>query len=271
MSIVRQVEEALTKARTDGFLVENAGEGVAEVRYSGPRKLAPRRLHEYAGPLRQAGFEVDPVDLPEYLGMPERTATGRRNAGGGLVGGPDPHLRVTARGRLLRLGCLGVIGLMVLLVAIAMFAPRQQPQPQISEQPAGMAGDKPSMAQIGQTVSLGGWEVTLVDFGPYDHFAPSKPPATKARGALVVADMQIKNLQNSTSNFTTNDFTLRAGDGREFKPVGQTTMIDRGFTISQTVQPGLRQRNRVVFDVDPNAPGPLIFTALRTQFEVPHP
>ena len=113
--------------------------------------------------------------------------------------------------------------------------------------------------------------MTLLDFGQYDRFSPGKPAVAKAQGKLVVADMRIKNLQNSTSNFTQNDFRLRSADGREFQPTGQTATIERGFTITQQVQPGLTTENRVVFDIDPNAPGLLIFTALRTQFEVPNP
>lgn len=106
-----------------------------------------------------------------------------------------------------------------------------------------------------------------MDFGPYERFSPSKPSATKAQGRLVVVDLKVKNLQNSTSNFSQNDFLLKASDGREFKPAGQTATIERGFMISQTVQPGLVTENRVVFDVDP-AVTSFTFTALKMLFAV---
>jgi hypothetical protein len=137
-----------------------------------------------------------------------------------------------------------------------------RPRPQLLEQPSLLAWAKPR--------PLRGWELTLLDFGPYDRFSAGKPPTPKGQGALVVADMRIKNLQNSTSNFTTNDFSLKSGDGREFKPVGQTATIDRGFMVSQTVQPGLASENRVVFDIAPDAKD-LVLTALGMQFSVPAP
>jgi hypothetical protein len=121
----------------------------------------------------------------------------------------------------------------------------------------------------GQTATLGGWEVTLLDFGPYDRFSQQKPP-TQPQGKRVVADMRIKNMQNSSSNFTTNDFELKTADGRTFKPDSVTASIDRGFVISQSVQPGLTTENRVVFDIDPAATG-LTFTALKMVFSVPNP
>ena len=136
-------------------------------------------------------------------------------------------------GRVFRFGCFGLIGIVVLLVALALLAPKPPPpQPTISGQPASTAtGGAPAVAQVGQTASLGGCEVTLLDFGPYERFA-TLPPPTPAQGKRMVADMRIKNLQTSTSNFTTSDFELKAADGRSFKPDGTTATIERGFVIS---------------------------------------
>lgn len=177
-------------------------------------------------------------------------------------------------GRLLKLGCLGIIGLVVVVgIIIAIGASQSKPaQQQVSGQPVAPATAvaKPEPAKVGQTANLGGWEVTLLDFGPYERFAPGKPPPTKSQGRLVVADMRIKNRQNASSNFTTNDFVLKSGDGREFQPTGETAIIERGFMISQSVQPGLVTENRVVFDIDPAAKD-LVFRALGVQFSVPNP
>jgi Domain of unknown function (DUF4352) len=186
-------------------------------------------------------------------------------------------------GRLLKFGCFGAVALVALIIVVAVVAGNQpRPQQQVSGEPGqakqqqvggeAKAADpgKAELARVGQTASLRGWEVTLLDLGQYDRFSAGKPPATKGQGLLVVPDMRIKNLQNSTSNFTTNDFTLRSGDGREFKPAAQTASIDRGFLVAQTVQPGLTTENRVVFDIAPDAKD-LVFTALGVQFSVPAP
>lgn len=188
-------------------------------------------------------------------------------------------------GRLLKLGCLGLLGFVLLLavVGIATSGGRQQGQVVSggaqaggsqaggsaggAEPKAGGAQPKAELAKVGQTASRGGWEVTVLDFGPYERFSAGKAPGTPPQGRLLVVDMRIKNLQNSTSNFTTNDFALKAADGREFKPSAQTATIDRGFVISQTVQPGLVTENRVVFDVDP-AVKEFTFTALGTQWQL---
>jgi Domain of unknown function (DUF4352) len=186
-------------------------------------------------------------------------------------------------GRLVKFGCFGAIVLAALIVVLAVVAGNQpRPQQQVSGEPGqakqqqvggeakATAAGTAELARVGQTASLRGWELTLLDFGPYDRFSAGKPPTPKGQGALMVADMRIKNLQNSTSNFTLNDFVLKSGDGREFKAAGQTGSIDRGFLISQTVQPGLTTENRVVFDIAPDAKD-LVFTALGMQFSVPAP
>lgn len=144
-----------------------------------------------------------------------------------------------------------------------------QPKAQDAAKEKPAAVPPTPVPSVGQTLQQGGWEVTLLDFGPYGRFAATKP-ATAAQGKLMVADMRIKNLQSSTSNFSTNDFELKSGDGRAFKPAGQTGTIERGFFLAQTVQPGLTTENRVVFDIDPSAQG-LSFTALRITFSVPNP
>lgn len=178
------------------------------------------------------------------------------------------------RGCLWWVGAL-VVGIIVLTLGGAFVqgftGASATPTPQASFA-SGQAATKPSptpLATVGQTVQLGGWQVTLMDFGPYDRFDQRKP-STSAQGKRVVADMRIKNLQNSTSNFTTNDFELRTGDGRTFKPDGVTASIERGFGFSQTVQPSLTTDNRVVFDLDPTAVN-LTFTALKIIFRVPNP
>lgn len=185
--------------------------------------------------------------------------------------GPVRHVPpvIQKKGR----GCFSWIGIgAAVIVGIGIIAliitPRtSQPSTTVS----GTAGPKAAataLPTVGQTASLGGWEVTLLDFGPYERFDQSKAP-TAAQGKRVVADMRIKNLQTSTSNFTQSDFELKAADGRTFKPDSVTASIQRGFMISQQVQPGLTTENRVVFDIAPTAQG-LTFTALKMVFSVPN-
>ena len=166
-------------------------------------------------------------------------------------------------GKFLKIGCFGLIVIVAVLVALVMFAPKPPPPQQTVD------GQAVTLAQVGQTVSLGGWDVTLLDFGPYDRFDQRKP-STNAQGTRVVADMRIKNTQARTSNFTQTDFELKSSDGRSFKPDSVTASIARGFVVSQQVQPGLTTENRVVFDIDPAAQG-LTFTALKMVFSVPSP
>ena len=174
-------------------------------------------------------------------------------------------------GKVLKIGCLGLVVALGLVVILAVVGSTQPKPPQtISGQPAPVAGSTPVLAQVGQTATLGGWEVTLLDAGPWERFSPTRAPATKAQGRLLVTELRIKNLQTSTSNFTTNDISLKSDDGREFKPSGETAVIERGFMISQTVQPGLQTDNRAVFDIDPAARD-LVLTVLKVQFHVPPP
>lgn len=164
------------------------------------------------------------------------------------------------------IGCLGLVVVLFIIVVIAALVAPKPAEQVVSGQPAGSSGTA-QLPTVGQTASKGGWEVTLVAFGPYEQFA-SRPPSTPPQGKLVVAEFTAKNLQNGTSNFTTNDFEIEAGDKRKFQPAGQTASIDKGFVVSQQVQPGLSTDNRVVFDMDPAAEN-LVLHVLGLQFKLP--
>jgi hypothetical protein len=181
--------------------------------------------------------------------------------------------------KVVKLGWVGLLGLLI-LAAIGGAVISNQPKPQ--QQPVSDAAQprqtaaaeadasKFALPKVGETTKQQGWELTLVAFGPYDRFAPVNPAATKNQRALLVADMRIKNLQTSPRDFTLSDFTLKAGDGREFKAAEQTATIEKGFVTSQAVQPGLTAETRVVFAADPTLK---VFTlaALGMQFEVQAP
>jgi hypothetical protein len=80
----------------DDFAVEDAGEMGARVRFTGPTRHAPWRLHELRGTLEAAGFEAELVDFPvEAPGL----HTGHRPVVTGRPPGPpaDPHILVSGR------------------------------------------------------------------------------------------------------------------------------------------------------------------------------
>src|SRR3712207_6678740 len=102
--------------------------------------------------------------------------------------------RVARLGGLIGIGLVALVGVLTLLGGTPSNTPLQR-----SGQPGrGTAGDS-RFAQVGETVKLQGGEVTLLDVSPYDPFAPGPPPASSARGALIVATVGIKNIQNRTS------------------------------------------------------------------------
>jgi hypothetical protein len=148
-------------------------------------------------------------------------------------------------GRIFKFGCLGVIGLVAVFVVLAVVTAKPAPQQIVNGQPS-------QMAQVGQTASKGGWEVMVKGYGPWAQYV-NRNPSTPPQGKLMVVDFNAKNLQDKTSNFTDSDFTVEAADKRKFRPANQGASIDKGFVISQTVQPGLATENRVVFDLDPSA------------------
>jgi hypothetical protein len=159
-------------------------------------------------------------------------------------------------------GVIVVLGLILVVLAVT----RKHPDAPVM----GTTTKTEAVGSIGQTVTNGNWSVTLMDFGPWDRFAPGKTPSPAPQGKLLVADLRIANKHTATSNFTQSDFELKTGDGRSFKPAQWTASIDRGFVISQTVQPGLTTENRVVFNMDPRATG-LTLVLLGTRWSVPVP
>lgn len=160
----------------------------------------------------------------------------------------------------LGLGCLGllVLGIGLIVILVATSAGRgSSPQTTTAQGAAGTrsapaANPRAEAAPIGDTAQRGNWEMTVVKFGPWDQFA-SRPPSTSAQGRLMVVEFTAKNLHQQTSQFGTQDFVIEAGDGRKFQPASATASIDKGFTITQRVQPGLTTENRLVFDLDPAA------------------
>jgi hypothetical protein len=169
--------------------------------------------------------------------------------------------RVVKLGGLIGIGLVALVGVLVLLGGTP-----SRPQRQLSGQPTrGAAGDS-RFAQVGETVKLQGWEVTLVDFGPYERFSPG-PSASSLGGTLLVADVRIKNIQNRTGDFAPNEFALRTGNGRRFGPAAETANVERGLAAAETVPPGQTSEKRVVFDVPPDARD-LRFEALEIEFAV---
>src|SRR5579862_721679 len=108
-----------------------------------------------------------------------------------------------AMGRFFKFGCLSVIGLIVVIIVVSVAVKGSNPS-QTGGGQAPSAAVPTELPTVGETASKGGWEVTLDAYGPYEQFS-SRPPSTPAQGKRVVIEFTAKNLQKSTSNFTTND------------------------------------------------------------------
>jgi hypothetical protein len=108
-------------------------------------------------------------------------------------------------------------------------------------------------ARIGQTVTLDGWQVTLLDFGPAEFYGRGTAPALSAQPYSVVADLRLRNLEGAPKTFRSQDFLLRSQDGRVFHPVGQAFRLEWGFVPGQTVPPGQITASHVAFDIEPGA------------------
>ena len=163
----------------------------------------------------------------------------------------------------------GLVAVAILLIASVVIG-STSPPPRVTPAPATpTVATTPVIALIGQAVGLGGWDVTLLDFGPYEKFERRRP-ATFANGTHVVADMQIQNRQSVQAVLALNDFMLTRDDGQAFPPAPETASIIGGFFVSQSIQPAQTLGIRIVFDIDPNARG-LTLTALGTQFRIAEP
>lgn len=160
-------------------------------------------------------------------------------------------------------GLATLLGLLVLLGG----GPLVLEQQRSSQLARGAANDLRG-AQVGETVKLQGWEVTLLDFGVYDPPSSGLSPSTDPQGVFIRADLQIKNLQSRASDFTLRDFMLRAGDGRSFNPAAATATVERGLIAAETVLPGQTVNKRIVFDV-PLDIRDLLFEALEIEFVIP--
>jgi hypothetical protein len=171
--------------------------------------------------------------------------------------------------RLARFGGLIGVGLVTLIGVVLLLGGRPSRSPdQIASQATREVVGDARFAQLGETVRLQGWEVTLLDFGRYDRFSSGPAPASDARGGLVLAELRIKNIQSRAADFSRNDFALQSGDGRRFAPAAETATVERGLVDAETVPPGETAEKRLVFDLPPDARN-LLFEALEIEFAVP--
>lgn len=127
------------------------------------------------------------------------------------------------------------------------------PAPVASPTPASIA------PAIGQPVTEGNWQInfftrpaTWKQLGVSRY---SKP--TVAQGTFLVFQLEATNLHNVTSTLNTWDFKMTASDGRKFSTSsdGMIALIDYDAAkpLAMTdVQPGLKTRFSLVFDVDPS-------------------
>src|SRR5215213_6219402 len=117
-----------------------------------------------------------------------------------------------------------LIGVVILVAARGVIPGQQLPRP-----PTPEVGVDSPLARIGETVKLQGWEVTLLDFAPYQGASSDPSGTSEVRGSLFVADVRVRNIQSRESEYSLKDFAVRAGDGRTFGPSPETASIERGL------------------------------------------
>lgn len=123
----------------------------------------------------------------------------------------------------------------------------------LAEPPPALAPpDQPALPTVGQTASSPEWDVTLTTYGPYEQPA-DQPTAGRPQSRQVLVEFTARNRQDRTATFTLSDFALEAAVGRRYSPAAQTSYIDRGVPLIQTVPPSSTTENRIVFDLDPDA------------------
>ncbi len=169
-------------------------------------------------------------------------------------------------GRSLALGGLAaavLIGVVILVAARGVIPGQQLPKPPAPE----TDGDSP-LARIGETVKLQGWEVTLLDFAPYQGASSSPSGTSEVRGSLLAADVRVRNIQSRESEYSLRDFAVRTGDGRTFGPSPETARIERGLVTGETVQSLETSEVRVLFDVPADARD-LVLQVLEVEFGIP--
>jgi hypothetical protein len=176
-------------------------------------------------------------------------------------------------GKVMKVGCLGVIVLVVLVGIIAALGGSRSEQPAQaglagSSQPAaqeGLAGSSqpatratptaPALATVGETVEHGGWAITLEKVETAAELR-NIFRNEQAQGIFVILTFAVTNKGKKTTVLNEWDFNLKAPDGVTFRPSrdGQMVLVagdPRPLILAEQIQPGLSQRFRMVFDVNP--------------------
>jgi hypothetical protein len=168
-----------------------------------------------------------------------------------------------------RLGSLVSVGLAVAIGTLILVGSRPLGLGgPLSIQPPSEAASDSRFARIGETVKLQGWEVTLLDFAPYQGASSGPSGTSGVRGSLFVADVRVTNIQSRASEYSLKDFAVRAGDGRRFGPSPDTWSIERALVTGETVQSLETSERRVLFDVPADARD-LVLQVLEVEFGIP--
>jgi hypothetical protein len=163
-------------------------------------------------------------------------------------------------------------------------APAAQPaaaktDPAPAAQPAKTEPAKPEppkLAHVGDSATNGNWQITLNKVETSDVLGQTKYTEGKtAQGKFVVATMTAKNLDKKTSDLNSWDFQMVDPDGVKYRvsSEGNSALIfdqskaPKALSM-ETVQPGLSDQFRVVFDVNPDT-STYTLQAAGTNFEVP--
>jgi len=147
-------------------------------------------------------------------------------------------------------------------------APGEVAVEQSADQPPALApSDQPALPTVGQTASNADWEVTLTTYGPYERLA-EQPASGRPEGRPVLVEFAARNRQDRTATFTLSDFALDTAGGRKLSPAAQTSYIEKGVALIQTVPPAGTTEHRIVFDLDRGATD-LTLQILGLRFSLP--
>ena len=190
-------------------------------------------------------------------------------------------------GRVLRYGCLGVLGVGVLLVVIIVLAVANAPEEEqvvvstgnqsssSTAQTGAAAVAQESLPSIGAAARKGNWEITFIAQEKATEIQGGTLGSETAQGEFRILTLKLANVGNRSFPLNSHDFSLKTPDGVEYNTSsdGHTALIGEesgpevlsGF---ETIQPGLSKDVRVVFDVPPGATG-LILDIQGVRFAVP--
>lgn len=148
--------------------------------------------------------------------------------------------------KVFKLGCLGIIGLVALIVVVAMFSGGDDSGNTVTE--SEKKEEAASVATIGQTLQVG--DVAFTVNGKSTAKNVGGEYGANSQGTFLVLDVTVANKGSEAITVDTSFFKLEAG-GKTYEADGTAGIYaneNGGFFLEQ-VNPDLSATGKVVFDV----------------------